>query len=802
MRMPFTHIGLALCLSFTASLATAASAPSFDREIKPILSQHCYACHGPDEKQRKGDLRLDIPEEAARVLAPVAGGDWRTSEFHARITHADPEERMPPTGSNLELKPEQIALLERWLEAGATFEKHWAFTKPAASPLPAVTNAAWPRNPIDYFILARLEADGIAPSPEADKSTLLRRVYLDLTGIPPTPEQVQRFLTDSSPLAYEREVDALLASPHFGERWARHWLDAARYADSNGYSIDGPRSIWKYRDWVIDAFNKDMPFDQFTVEQLAGDLVPNATPQQRTATGFHRNTLINQEGGVDEEEFRVAAVIDRVNTTATVFLGLTMACAQCHSHKYDPITHAEYYQMYAFFNSDDDTDLEFPTPEQAAEKAVFQAAQRAVREKLDARFKEFYDNELDAWYAGLSQEERDALTAERRVAYDTPKAEHSSIQVSLIRNHFQGRDEVTKQLLDELNAVNKTEPKILTSMVLAKRESPRPSFIHLAGDFTRHGEPVTPGTPAVLNPLPTQGEPTRLDLAKWLIDRENPLTARVIVNRYWMQLFGRGIVETENDFGMQGTAPTHPELLDWIATEFMGQGWSTKTILRKLVTSATYRQSSYARPDLADIDPDNRLLARQTRIRLDAEIIRDSALVASGLFNPAIGGPSVYPPQPDGVMTLGQMNRNWDTSADANRYRRGMYTYFWRATPYPSLMVFDAPDATVACTRRNRSNTPLQSLTMLNDGAFNELAKGLADRVTKESPANTNAQIIRAFTLCLGRTPMPREIAIVSRLIEEQRALAPGATPEETNARVWTQVARAILNLDEFVTRE
>jgi cytochrome c553 len=792
------------CLAYSFAATAQTQRPlTFNRDIRPILSQNCFACHGPDTKQRKADLRLDDPAAAAKVIEAASGGDWKTSELYARITSTDPDKRMPPPDSNKSLSETEIATLSKWLEAGATYEKHWAFVKPKREKVPEIKNAAWPRNPVDYFVLAQLEAESIAPSPEAEKSTLVRRLYLDLIGLPPTPEQTQKFVMDSSPLAYERLVDELLASPHFGERWGRHWLDAARYADSNGYSIDGPREIWKYRDWVIDAYNKDMPFDEFTIEQLGGDLLPNATDATRIATGFQRNTLINQEGGIDEEEFRIAAVIDRVNTTGTVFLGLTVGCAQCHAHKYDPITHDEYYKLFAFFNSDNDDELDLATPEQAEAKKAYKARLSELSKAADDHFDAWYKTESDAWYASLPADVRGNLTSEQVVAVDTPRDKRSSKQLVVVRNIFEKQDAESQKLNQAIAEHKKTEPKIPHTMVLTKRKQPRETFLFIAGDFTRHGEKVSPGTFAALNAFHAPPEPTRLDLARWIVDPENPLTARVIVNRYWMHLFGRGIVETENDFGLQGTLPTHPELLDWLATEFVNLGWSTKTIVRKIVTSATYRQSSNVRQDLQEKDPDNRLLARQSRLRLDAEIIRDNALVASGQFNPSIGGPSVYPPQPEGVMTLGQSNRAWVTSNGPERFRRGMYTFFWRATPHPALTVFDATDATVACTRRNRSNTPLQALTLLNDPAFQELAQHLAARVLKESPADNTARLLTLVRVCLARDPQRRELEVLRKLLDTQTKLVlASAKPETAEAAVWTQLARTVMNTDEFITRE
>jgi hypothetical protein len=625
------------------------------------------------------------------------------------------------------------------------------------------------RNPIDAFILARLEREDLKPAGEADRVTLLRRLSLDLTGLPPTLDEIDAYLKDDRPDAYERQVERLLASPHYGERWGRHWLDLARYADTNGYSIDSPRTLWPYRDWVIAALNKDIPFDEFTIEQLAGDLLPNASRDQRIATGFHRNTMINEEGGIDPEQFRVEAVFDRVNTTASVWLGVTFGCAQCHNHKYDPFSQREYYQLFAFFNNQDEATLSL----------------------------------------GMADSKESA-----------PK---------------------------------KGKKQGLTTMVLRERAWPRDTYVMRGGDFTRKGAQVNPSTPSVLPPLvwkkedgsakdhpdrrpeawltssliaarPFHAFPNRLDLARWLVAPENPLTARVIVNRVWGQYFGVGLVETDNDFGTRGTPPSHPELLDWLASEFERKNWSLKALHRLIVQSATYRQSSHTRADLESVDPRNRLLARQSRIRLEAEIVRDAALEVSGLLDRRIGGPSVYPPQPEGIYKFTQVPRTWKTSTGPDRYRRGLYTFFQRSAPYPALTVFDAPDATSTCTRRGRSNTPLQALTLLNDRAFLELAQGLAERVLREIPQGDTERLRHAFRLCLAREPSPHEAKRLGEYLNAQRAeyrAAPAeakklldsagkldAAPElPPNVDIperaaWTVVARVLLNLDEFITRE
>ncbi len=700
-------------------------------------------------------------------------------------------------------------------------------------------NEAWVRNPIDRFILARLEKEGIAPSPEADRATLIRRLSLDLLGLPPSPKEVDDFIADRRPDAYEKLVDRLLASPHYGERWGRLWLDQARYADSNGYSIDAPRSMWPYRDWVINALNKDMPFDQFTTEQLAGDLLPHPTTDELIATGFHRNTQINEEGGIDLEQFRVDSIVDRVNTTGSVFLGLTVGCCQCHDHKFDPISQREYYELFAFFNSVDEPKLELPTPEQTAKRTEVQAKITAAEKRLQ-ELDAVTPEKLAAWEGSLTLEDKARLPEKVRtvlaIAVNGRNAKQDQLVLDAYRNADKTRlivaalgvaDPLTapihlqalaarRDLEQRIAELKKELPVIPTTLIVRERSAPRETHVHLGGDFLRKGALVTPGVPAVLPPLPAKAKYTRLDLARWIVDPKNPLTARVTVNRMWQEHFGLGLVETDNDFGTQGSPPSHPELLDWLASEFVARGWSMKAIHKLIVCSATYRQSSKGRPDLATIDPRNRLLARQSRLRLDAEIVRDSALTASGLLTPTIGGPSVYPPQPQGVYAFTQVPREWKASEGPDRYRRGMYTFFWRSAPHPALTVFDAPDAGSACTRRNRSDTPLQALTLLNDQAFFECAQGLAARVLKEGGAGDDDRLAYGFRLCTARRPNAHEREVLVRLLvkqrdkyaatpEEAKRLAPaelpnGADPVEFAA--WTAIGRVLLNLDETITRE
>ncbi|GMW01114.1 MAG: hypothetical protein AMXMBFR84_22510 [Candidatus Hydrogenedentota bacterium] len=725
-----------------------------------------------------------------------------------RIMHANPEIKMPPAEFDKPVTEQEKALLSEWIRLGGEYEQHWAFIPPLRHVPPGLENG----NPVDAFVRSKLAIEGIGPSPEADRSVLLRRVYLDIVGLPPPEEKLNQYLADQDPGAYERIVDELLASPHFGERWGRHWLDAARYADSNGYSIDGPRTIWPYRDWVINAINSNMPFDQFVTEQLAGDLLEDATRENRIATGFNRNTMINQEGGVDKEEFRIEAVFDRVNTAGTVFLGLTMACARCHDHKYDPISQREYFELFAFFNSDDEVDLPLPTTQQAAIKEKIDARVAEANDTLSSYLAEADKAALPTWEESLTLKEIRTFSPQLQEALYTQPTGRTPDQVTLVRDQFKKTDPGAQAIVSEIEKIRAETPDIITTLALTNRKDIRPTHLFVQGDFTRKAEEVFSSVPDVFGDDKTNRK-NRLDLAQWLVDRNNPLTARVTVNRYWQALFGKGLVETENDFGTQGSPPTHPELLDWLAVEFMEGGWDVKALVRLICTSQTYRQSSNARPDLAEKDPTNRLLARQNRLRLEAEIVRDIALASSGLMHDKVGGPSVFPPQPDGVMDLGQVKREWTPSGGPDRYRRGMYTHFWRATPHPGLMVFDAPDAQFACTRRVRSNTPLQALTLLNDEAHFECARALARQTFFWEGASDTDRIRRMTRICLGREPNAVETELMLTLLERQRNRYSNA-PDQARAvfatdaaiaaegAAWTMVARTILNLDEFITRE
>jgi hypothetical protein len=1022
-----------------AALRAESAAPAnrperveYNRDVRPILSQNCFFCHGPDEKHREAELRLDLRDAAITGLqghAAIVPGKPDESMLLRRIGSTDADERMPPPQSKKpRLTDADAAILERWIAEGAEYEGHWAFLPLAPAAPPQVQTPAWPRNPIDRFILARLEREGLNPSPEADRATLIRRASLDLLGLLPSPDEVRQFVESDEPRAYEQLVDRLLASPHYGERWGRHWLDQARYADSNGYTIDAERDVWPYRDWVIQALNQDMPFDRFTIEQLAGDLLANPTKSQLVATGFHRNTLINQEGGIDPEQYRVESVLDRVSTTGTVWLGLTVGCAQCHSHKFDPVSQREFYELMAFFNSTQDANDRGPTvsvlrgemfgapvstpaappaPDPARVAVLRAAWEREQAQRYDApaadataavvwtpaqyvrsttrseasltllddnsllvdnraapndsytvmaitslpqvaalRVRALADKslpdqgpgraaggrfmltdfefEVDGEAQGFSRaradsqrpgapvlaaidldvksgwsaEDRASLPAGAKVDHEglfvlarpvptagrtlqirlfhdgepnqligrfaidlaasapaLPANEAEQAEIAALQTPVGKRSPADNARLEA--AFERAEPQARATskraevvaaqqMILRERTPPRETFLLTRGNFTRPDVSVGPLRASVLsavapssasagpssgaapadrlppadNATPAATTPSRLDLARWLVDARNPLTPRVTVNRIWMRYFGRGIVESDDDFGSQGSAPTHAALLDWLAGEFIRSGWSTKHIHRLIVTSATYRQSSRQRSDLLERDPGNLLLGQQNRLRLEGEIVRDAALCASGLLDRTIGGPSAHPPQPAGIYSFTQISKQWKTDTGPDRYRRGLYTFFYRSSPYPLFTTFDAPDFQTTCTHRPRSNTPLQSLTLANDPAFVELAQALAWRLATELPGDFEpqlaARIERGFLLTVCRQPTAEERSVLgdyalrqrAAFAADARAAAPLVTPQLAAAAQLSDAAalvcasRALLNTDNFISRE
>ncbi len=847
---------LALLLCATALTVDARQVPSsagrvleFSRDIEPIFKSRCYGCHGA--AQHMSGLRLDDRDAAmaggnsGAVIKPGRSAD---SALIHRVTGRKGLMAMPPSGPRL--TPEQVDVLRAWIDQGARWPAaqaaaarpaagartggHWSFQPVRRPDVPVVRHPV--RNPIDAFVLARLEKEGIEPSPEAGATTLLRRLSLDLTGLPPTPAETAEFLSDKRPDAYQRQVDRLLASPHYGEAWGRHWLDLARYADSDGYEKDWSRpSAWRYRQWVIEALNRDMPFDRFSTAQIAGDLLPGAAADL-VATGFHRNTLTNREGGIDNAQFRFEATVDRAATVGTVWLGLTVGCAQCHDHKYDPIPQKDFYRLFAFFDNLEEIDVDAPMPGELGPWLRTRDEFRRKRQELLAQYhvpelqpvweKEMLQAAAEpgkhtdwdlAWDCLLKLTEGgDGERILRKPPDQRTDRERDVLTDHFIRNyHFAIGGKKYAELkfaeLDkQLRALRESYPQLSQAMAVREDSRQHQSYLRLRGDYKSPGIEVDPGTLAVLPPLPVKSRPTRLDLARWLMAPENPLTARVAVNRIWQELFGSGIVKTSEDFGTQGERPTHPELLDWLAAEFRDSGWSMKHIIGLIVTSAAYRRESTARPDLDARDPENRLLARQLRLRLPAELIRDSALSVSGLLDLRVGGPSVRPPQPKGVAELAYANSvKWNPSEGADRYRRGLYIHFQRTTPYPLLANFDAPKGDVTACRRQRTNTPLQALNLLNDPVFLEAARALAFRIRHEAGPDFDARLDYAWRLALCRQPDPKEQARMRRYFDQQKTIFdqdPGAVralgAASADSAAWAGVASVLFNLDEFIVRE
>ncbi len=1021
----------------TAAIGSAAgdkpAAVQFNRDIRPILSENCFACHGPDHNKRKAGLRLDQHDEAIKTLksgeVAIVPGDTDHSALISRILSDDPDEHMPPPDSGKKLTPQQIDVLKRWVKQGAPWQPHWSLIAPQVPEPPVVKTAARMNNPIDAFIVSRLEREGLSPSLEADRPTLIRRLTLGLLGLPPTPAEVDAFVNDTSVDAYQRLVDRLLASPHFGERMALEWLDAARFADTQGYHIDSGRDMTPWRDWVIGAFNSNKPFDQFTVEQLAGDLLPNATLEQKIASGFHRNNMINFEGGAIAAEYLNAYLIDRVSTTGTVWLGLTVNCTQCHDHKFDPISQKEFYQLYAFFNSVPENGLDgakgnaaplvqIPDANQSARVAQINAKIAAIQKPLDgpqpaldeaqaawekselsrlaedrvewtplkyqeikskggAVLTELEDHSLrasgpnpdtdtytflalaavpqatalqlealpdDALAAngpGRSGNGNFALTgvnveagplndpgtlkpvplasvkadfeqdtfpaalalsntpakggwavypqlgkphaAVFQFAQPVPYIGGSWMKITLsfksrfkqhtlgrfrlsataakdpnrsskppssiiatiaiqpekrtadqareLRNHYRTYINTTLREQNDSIAKLKSElgdlmAQVPSTMVMAEMPKPRETHILLRGEYDKKGDRVEPGTPACLPPMAAGIPRNRLGLAKWLVDPSHPLTARVIVNRYWQMYFGTGLVKTAEDFGVQGEYPTHPELLDWLACEFVRSGWDVKAMQRLIITSATYRQSSRTSSDLVARDPENRLLAHGPRFRLPAEFVRDQALAVSGLLNEQIGGKSVNPYQPPGLweeLMSRSDGKNWTAQVfvqdhGPDLYRRGMYTFWKRTSPPASLSVLDAPDRQVCVVRRNRTNTPLQALVLMNDPTFVEAARKLAERALTEGGHTSEQRIDFIFKLATARAPKAAELAVLKYMFDQElenyhgnpqaaaKLLAIGEsrrnqTLDKAEHAAWTMLCSAILNLDETLTK-
>jgi hypothetical protein len=1031
----------ALAVSISCTAAAQSSKPAggkidFDREIRPILSDKCFACHGPDPKPRKANLRLDTREGTFAVAEsgaqPVVPGNLDDSELYQRIISDDPDERMPPPKSGKTLTASEVARLKAWIEQGAPYERHWAFVAPTRPELPRVGDPAWCKTPVDRFVLARLEKEGLKPAPEADKVALIRRLSLDLIGLPPTIAEVDAFLADRSDDAYARLVERLLDSPHYGERWGRLWLDAARYADSDGYEKDKSRQVWFYRDWVIRALNCDLPFDQFIIDQIAGDLRPGATQDQIVATGFLRNSMINEEGGVDPEQFRMEAMFDRMDAIGKGILGLTIQCSQCHSHKFDPITQEEYYKMFAFLNETHEANVAVFTPEEQRTRAEIYSGIRAIEndlkhihpdwpEKLaeweksvasnqpewvvvqpvvddistggqkylpmpdgsflaqgyaptrhrvklsvrtelknisgfrlellndpnlpvggpgrsikgtgaltefeveaapaetpektqrvkiatatadvnppEARLESIFDDksgkkritgpvalaidgkEETAWgidagpgrrnvrrkavftaekplsfpsgtiltfylkqnHGGWNSDDNqncnlgrfrlsitsapdakaDPLPHDVRAALAVPSDRRSPAQAAAVFSYWRSTVPAWKEANDRIEALWKRYPEGSSQLVLAARDAPRMTSVLQRGDFLKPIKRVETGVPAFLNPLPAGAPANRLTFARWLVDRSAPTTARAAVNRIWQAEFGIGLVATPEELGSQGEAPSHPELLDWLAVELMDQRWSLKAVHRVIVNSATYRQSSKVSPALAARDPYNRLLARGPRFRVDAELVRDIALAASGLLDPKVGGPSVFPPAPDFLFQppVSYGPKIWPESKSGDRYRRALYTFRYRSVPYPMLQTFDAPNGDFACVRRARSNTPLQALVTLNEPEFLDCARALALQTLREGGSSDADRVTYALRRCVSRKPRAAESsALLAMMNKEANRFGPGGLdpwdlaapdpsdrptlPEGTSPAqlaAWTAVSRVLLNLDETITKE
>jgi hypothetical protein len=704
-----TRIALAGTVAWLTS--ATGSEIEFNRDIRPILADKCFACHGFDAKTRKAGLRLDTAEGAygqtESGTVAIRPGDLKGSELWVRIHATDPDEIMPPQKSHKTLAPAEKDILREWIGQGAHYQKHWAFAAPRQPPVPPGAHA----NPIDAFIAGRLKREGQVPSPEADRTTLIRRVTLDLTGLPPSPAELEAFLADSSAQAYERVVDRLMATRDYAERRAQDWLDLARYADTRGYADDKPHDIWPFRDWVIAATQRNQPFDQFTIDQLAGDMLPDASTEQRVASAFHRNAPQAKGQTYPTEEYRLKGVVDRLNTTATVWLGLTMGCAECHDHKFDPIPQVDYYRMFALFNN----------------------------------------------------------------------IEHSG------EGFAQGGPHM------EIETADKQK---LSIPVMKERLQPRETFVHLRGNFLTPGDKVTPGVPAMFGLTETQQPRNRLEFARWLVNGNNPLVARVVVNRFWQSCFGYGLVRTPADFGLRGEWPAHPELLDWLACEFVESGWDMKRLHRQIVTSATYRQTARIPPQLAARDPQNRWLMCMPRVRLPAEQIRDQALAIGGLLKPATSGRSVFPPQPDQYWEDRDLPGKWTTSTGHSLHFKSLYIYWRRMALHPTMELLDAPARAVCTARRNTANLPTQALVTLNDPIFVEAARAMAQRVLTEAPADNPARLELAFRLCLSRKPDAQEQSRFLTFIEQQTRRYPDDLPA-----AWSSIATVLMNLDETLTR-
>jgi hypothetical protein len=849
------RIAAAVLLFVVGFGATSAAEPkvSFTRQIKPILAAKCFACHGPDEGERQAELRLDIRDEA--VPGVIKPGDAEHSEVIVRLTTDEVDMRMPPSDSKKSpLSADEVALIHRWIDEGAEYDAHWSYVKPTRPAVPAVRQTEWPVNPIDHFILARLEAKGLAPSPEADKRTLLRRLSFDVLGLPPTPKDLAEFEADDSPKAYARVVDRLITSKHFGERMAMYWLDMVRYADTGGYHSDNHRDVWAYRDYVIKAFNDNKPFDQFTIEQLAGDLLPNANDEQRIASGFNRLLQTTEEGGAQPKEYTAKYAADRVRNTSVIWLASTMGCSECHSHKFDPFTHQDFYSFAAFFadvsekavGRQDQTKL--PTPEQAAQLKELDAELAAARAAYEVDLPEL-TAARETWIAANTAEPSKGLAKDVVEALKATPDKRTKKQAELLdaefRKHAPELADARAQVARLEKERAKLDGEILSTLVSTSvaprtvRVLPRGNWLDDSGEVVQPAIPeflqtsfesaeggavgnALRGVPGAANEALSDhldGRLTRLDLARWIASPDNPLTARVFVNRLWKLTFGRGIARSLEDFGSQGELPTHPELLDWLASEFVESGWDVKHMLKLMLMSRAYRQSSAPGDGSLAVDPNNDFFSRQNRFRLDAEFVRDNALAVSGLLVPKIGGPSVKPYQPPGYWQyLNFPKREWQNDKGEGLYRRGLYTYWQRTFLHPSLAAFDATSREECTVERARSNTPQQALVLLNDPTYVEAARALAGRMLTEGGATTSERLEFAFRTVLVRSPRPEEVAVLTTIVDKHRdqfakepesardflsvgdlKMPPSLDPAELAA--WTSASRVLLNLHETITR-
>ena len=782
-----TKIPQLILLLWSVGFAASDDVPLFNRDIRPILSENCFLCHSQDPKHRGGDLRLDIREEAIALrdgISAIVPGDPEKSEIIRRIVSKDPDMVMPPPEAHMVAMPSKdIDTLKRWIKAGAIYEPHWSFVAPKKSALKAGVN------PIDYFVNQRLADEKLKPSPAADPETIVRRLYLDLTGLPPTPVDIDAYLADSSPDRWNQLIDRLMNSTQFAERMALPWLDAARYSDTHGYSIDDHRDMWAWRDWVINAFQKNQPYDQFLIEQVGGDLIPNATPDQIAATGFLRNSMNTHEGGTIAEEYRVNYTVDKVDAVSTSILGLTMKCAQCHDHKYDPISQKEFYQLYAFFNTSSEPGLG--------------ATNASTPPVMD------YKSPLGD--GGMAQlKARIAELEHFKANPPADLAEFVKQQGKSLEN------EVNKTANEEIKVLKRDLDRGHTSvMVMDHKPDLRKTHILIRGAYDQLGEEVTPGVLAVLPPLGANASPTRLDLARWITRPDHPLTARVAVNRMWQMVFGRGIVETAGDFGNQGSWPTHPELLDWLAVDFTENGWDMRHLLRTILTSETYCRSAASTQEHLEKDPRNELLARSPRVRLPAEIIRDKALAVSGLLNPAIGGPGVHPPQPDLWREISHFGYEGNaftaqmfiSGLGESIHRRSLYSFWKRTSPPPVMALFDAPTRETCSVVRGATNTPLQALVVMNEPQFVAAGVALGNRMIQEGGPSASSRLNYGFRLATGRAPESRELAVLEKSLarhldryakKEADAKALAGTPEQA---AYAVLGSTLINLDEFINR-